>query len=189
MTRLSKKSDPDDKRNYRPISVLSSLSKVYEKILYKQLNSFFETKISPHLCGFCSIGYNTQHALSNLLFNWQNCLDKSGVAGRMLIDLSFEAFECLPHDSTIAKLYAYSLDHDSLRLIRNYLSNQHQKIKLDSVFSSWMQTITGVLQGSILGPLLFKIFLNDLLLNNLRSIVSNFADDNTLYYCGENKVV
>ena len=58
-------------------------------------------------------------------------------------------------------------------------------IKLDSVFSSWMQTVIGVSQGSILGPLRFNIFLNDLLLINLRSIVCNFADDNTLCYCGE----
>ena len=69
VTPLYKKSDPEDKTNYRPISVLPSLSKVYEKILYKQLNSFFETKLSPHLCGFRS-KYSTQHALSNLLFNW-----------------------------------------------------------------------------------------------------------------------
>ena len=117
VTPLYKKSDPEDKTNYRPISVLPSLSKVYEKILYKQLNSFFETKLSPHLCGFRS-KYSTQHALSNLLFNWQNCLDKSGVVGTILMDLS-KAFDCLPHDLIIAKLHAYDLDHDSLRLIRS----------------------------------------------------------------------
>ena len=60
-----KKSGPEDKTNYQPITVLPTLSKVYEKILYKQLNSFFETKLSPHLCGFRS-KYSTQHALSNL---------------------------------------------------------------------------------------------------------------------------
>ena len=101
------------------------------------------------------------------------------------MDLS-KAFDRLPHDLIIAKLHAHGLDHDSLRLIRSYLSNWHQRIKLESVFSSWMQTIIGVPQGSILGPLLFNnIFLNDLLFINLRSIVCKFADDNTLYYCGE----
>ena len=183
MTPLYKKSDPEDKANYRPISVLPSLSKVYEKTLYKQLNSFFDTKLSPHLCRFRS-RYSTQHALSNLLFNWQNCLDKSGVIGTRLMDLS-KAFDCPPHALIIAKLHAHGLDHDSLRLIRSYLSNRYQRIKLDSVFSSWMQTIIGVPQDSILGSLLFNIFLIDLLVINLKSIVCNFANDNTFYYCGK----
>ena len=96
----------------------------------------------------------------------------------------FKAFYCLPYDLIIAKLHAYGLDHDSLRLVRSYLSNRHQRTKLDSVFSSWMQTIIEVPQGSILGRLFFNIFLNDLLLIKLRSIVCNFPDDNGLYYCG-----
>ena len=122
MTLLCKKSNPEGKTNYRPISVLPSLSKVYEKILYKQLNSFFEAKLSTHLWELRS-RYSTQHDLSNLLFNWQICFDKSGVVGTILMDLS-KAFDCLPHDLIIAKLHAYGLDHDSLRLI-SYLSNRH----------------------------------------------------------------
>ena len=110
VTPLYKKSDPEDKTNYRPISVLPSLSKVYEKILYKQLNSFFETKISPHLCGFHQ-KYTTQHALSNLLFNQKNCLDKSEVLGTTSIDLS-KAFDCLTHDLVTLKLHAYGVDYD-----------------------------------------------------------------------------
>ena len=71
---------------------------------------------------------STQHDLSNLLFSWQNCSDKSGVVGTILMDLS-KVFVGLPHDLMIAKLQAYSLDHDSLGLIRSYLSNRHQRIK------------------------------------------------------------
>ena len=98
------------------------------------------------------------------------------------MDLS-KVFDCLPHNVIIAKLQAYGLDHD--RLIKSYPSNWHQRIKLDLVFRSWIKTIIGVPQSSILGPLFINIFLNDLLLINLRSIVCNFADDNILYYCGE----
>ena len=88
-------------KKYPSISVLPSLSKVYEKI-YKQLNLFFETKLSPHLSGLRS-RYITQHALSNLLFNWQYCLDKSGVVAMFLKDL-FKEFDCLPHDLTVCRM-------------------------------------------------------------------------------------
>ena len=96
-----------------------------------------------------------------------------------------KACDYLHHDLIIARLHANGLDHDSLILIRSYLLNRHQRIKFDSVFSSWMETITGVAQGSILGPFLSNIFLNALLLINLRSIICCFADCNTLYYYGE----
>ena len=124
VTPLYKISDPEDKTSYRPLNVWPLLSKVYEKISYKQLNSFFETKLSPHLCGFCS-RYSTEHALSNLLFHRQSCWDKSEVVGKILMHLS-KAFDCLHHDLIIAKLHAYGSDHDSLRCI----SNRHQGTKL-----------------------------------------------------------
>ena len=88
---IFKKDDPFEKANYRPISLLPSLSKVYEKLIYQQLNAFFENKLSPLLCGFRS-----RHALLNLINKWHSCLDNSGVVGTILMDLS-KAFDCLPH--------------------------------------------------------------------------------------------
>ena len=127
--------------------------------------------------------YSTQDALSSL-FDWQNCLDKSDAAFTILMDLS-KAFYCVPHDLIIAKLHAYGVRYGSLRLIRSYLSNRYQRVKLDSVFGSWLQTIIiRAPQGSILVSILLNIFLNDLLLTKLRSIVCNFADENTLDCCG-----
>ena len=82
-----------------------------------------------------------------------------------------KAFDFLPLDLIIAKLHAYGVNHDSLRLIRSYLSNRRQGIKLYSVSSSRLQTIIGIPQGSMLGPSFFNIFVNNLLFTNLRSTV------------------
>ena len=117
-------------------------------------------------------------------FTWQNWLDKSGFVRAIFMYLS-KALDCLPHHLIIAKLHAYGVDCDSLRLIRSYLSKLHERIKLNSVFSLCLQNITGVLQDSILSIFPRNIFLNNLLLTNLRSIVCNFSDNNTLYCCGE----
>ena len=101
---IFKKDDPFEKANYRPISLLPSLSKVYEKLIYQQVSTFFENKLSPLLCGFRS-RYSSQHVLLNLINKWHSCLDNSGVVGAILMDLS-KAFDCLPHELILAKLHA-----------------------------------------------------------------------------------
>ena len=96
VTPVFKKDNKTEKSNYRPISILPVLSKVFERIIYDQINSFMENKLSPHFCGFRR-KYNTQHALFLLLKNWQTCLDRNGYVGTLLMDLS-KAYDCLPHD-------------------------------------------------------------------------------------------
>ena len=88
------KDDPVEKANYRPISLIPSLSKVYEKLIYQHLNKFFANKLSPLLCGVRS-RYSTQHEFFNLINKCYSCLDNSGVVGTILMDLS-KAFDCLP---------------------------------------------------------------------------------------------
>ena len=93
---IHKKDSTTDKSNYRPISLLPTISKVFEKIVFKQLTEFLDQKLSKFLCGFRK-QYSTQHALVNLIQNWQRALDSSDKVGAVLMDLS-KAFDCLPHD-------------------------------------------------------------------------------------------
>ena len=115
------KEDQNDKTNYSPISLLPLISKIFEKLLYQQIEDFAKNILSPKLCGFRK-GHSTQHALPNLLKNWEKCLDKYWIERTVLMDLS-KAYNCLPHDLLLAKLSAYGLDESAIALIANYLSN------------------------------------------------------------------
>ena len=136
------------------------------------------------MCGFRK-GHSTQHALLTLLKNWQKTLDKSGVLGTVLMDLS-KAYDCLPHDLLIAKLSAYGFENFATSLISDYLSKRYQRVKIGSVFSSYFEILRGVPQGSILGPILFNIFINGLIFLIQETEVCNFADDTTIYSCSLN---
>ena len=103
-------------------------------------------------------------------------LDKNGKAGIILTDLS-KAFDCLNHDLLIAKLEAYGFSYDALKFIHSYLDNRKRRVRINSSYSYWIQIILGIPQGSILGPILFKIFMADLFLFCLDTNMLNFPDD------------
>ena len=98
------------------------------------------------------------------------------------MDLS-KAYDCLPHNLITAKLETYGLDTSSLRFLFDYLSCRKQRTKMGSAYSNWSKVLRGIPQGSILGPLLFNILINDIFFFTEKSEICNFTDDNTLYSC------
>ena len=91
--------------------------------------------------------------------------------------------DTINHELLLAKLNAYSFDKNSLEIMRNYLSNRWQRTKINTTFSSWSSLLKGVTQGSVLGPILFNIFLNNLFLVLNNTDVCNFADDTSSHAC------
>ena len=140
MTSLFKKDDNTDKQNYRPISILSSISKVFERLLFQQITSFVSDKISPYLCGFRK-GFST-HVLLRLIEKLNTSLDKKQKVGLFMMDLS-KAFDCISHDLLLAKLYAYGFGKKSVKLISSYLKDRKQRVKINSTYSSWKGIVSG----------------------------------------------
>ena len=114
------KLDPSDKANYRTVSILPLLSKIFKKVMYDQLYDIIEHFLNQLLCGFRK-AHSTQHALFRLFQKWQKELDSGVFIGTVLMDLS-KAYYCWPHDLLIAKLEAYGLHNGSLNLLLDYLS-------------------------------------------------------------------
>ena len=160
VTPVFKKKDPLDKTNYRPVSVLPPVSKIFERLMQKQINEHIKNKLSPYLCGYRK-GFSTQYALLSLIERWKKILDEKGFGGAVLMDLS-KAFDTLNHELLIAKLSAYGFNNESLKLIRSYLTNRWQRTKMNKSFSRWTELLQGGPQRSVLGLLLFNIYLNDL---------------------------
>ena len=168
-----------NKENYRPVSLLSHMSKVFERILYNQLNDFMKDKLSNILTGFRK-GHSAQHSLLIMIEKCKRALDENMKVGAIFMDLS-KTFDTLNHRLLLAELKAYGLQPTALKQMENYLAGHFQRAKVSNSYSSWSEIIAGGPQGSILGPLLLNIFLNDLFLYTEETFLSNYADDNTLY--------
>ena len=179
---IHKKDDKTDKENYRPISILPNLSKVYERLMYNQIYPYFDTLFSKFQCGFRK-GFNAQHCLLAMIEKWRKTLDKGGETGAVLTDLS-KAFDCIDHNLLIAKLDAYGFEKQSIDFLHSHLTKRKQRAKVDSAYSSWKMLLSGVPQGSILRPLLFNLYICDMFFETSKNIdFGGYADDNTPYTC------
>ena len=122
-----------------------------------------------------------------MIEKWKKCLDRNGACRALLPDLS-KAFDCLPLSLLIAKLHAYGFDKTSIEYLKDYLNHLKQKIKINMTFSNWTNILHGVLQGSILGPLIFNVFLCDLFLFKPNIDLICYADDNTPLAMGSSQL-
>ena len=108
-------------------------------------------EFSSLICSF-SKNYNTQHALIRLIERFKHCRDNSGVIAAVLMDFS-KAYACIHHDLLIAKLHAYGIGRQALKLLYSYLTNRNQRVRNNNSFSDWFEIIVGIPQGSVLRPL------------------------------------
>lgn len=179
---IPKTSNPTSYNELRPISLLTILSKILEKIVYDQINDYLSnTKLLPkHQSGFRK-GHSTASALMNMSDNIITALDKKQATALVLLDFS-KAFDTINHDLLIAKCKYFGFDQTFLLFLSHYLKGRTQRVVLNNVSSSTGLITSGVPQGSILGPILFLLYTSDLCTKVRYAQVQFFADDTQLYY-------
>ena len=177
---LFKNGDKLFMQNYRPISLLPVISKIFEKVVFHQLYEYFETNnlFNPNQYGFRK-NYSTELALLHFTDKIINELDKSNTPLALFLDLS-KAFDTLNFKILLDKLTYYGISTKCLTWFNSYLANRKQYVQMENIKSDKMTILTGVPQGSVLGPLLFIIYTNDIINCSTHFHPVIYADDTTL---------
>ena len=187
VTPLYKKNNPSEVGNYRPVSILNTLSKVFEKIIFKYMYNFFidENIISPFQSGFLP-GFSTISQLIEIHYKLAFALENKKETRMVFLDIS-KAFDRVWHHGLIYKLKGCGIEGNLLEWIENYLFERKQCVKIKGVSSDLNMIKAGVPQGSVLGPLLFLIFINDLTKQIDKCNIRLFADDTCLFSSSTNR--
>ena len=177
---IHKKNDPSDISNYRPISLLSTVGKVLEKIVHKHLYNFFQEHhiITSLQSGFVH-GDSTVNQEVDIYNTFCKALDEGKEVRAIFCDIS-KAFDRVWHNGLLFKLQTAGITGNLLSWFTDYLNDRQQRAVLPGGSSSWTPINAGVPQGSILGPLLFLLYINDIV-ENINSSIRLFADDTSLY--------
>jgi hypothetical protein len=149
-----------DKGNYRPVSVLPTALKLFERAIHLPVNEHFNHIFNPFLAAFRA-GFSCQSTLIRIVEDWKSALDNNKYVGAILMDLS-KAFDCLPHDLLLLKLKQYGVSDSALNLLVSYISDIKQCVKVGQYTSTFQNIFKCVPQGFILGHVLFNVFLNDI---------------------------
>ena len=187
VTPLHKNGPKDDTNNYRPISVLPVLSKLLEKHVHDSLMFYLS---SNNLLHSTQSGFRPNHSCETALLQMTNkCLgaiNNNEMVGMVMIDFR-KAFDLVDHTLLLKKLKYYKISEETISWFSSYLLKRKQKVFVNNTLSDSEDIICGVPQGSILGPLLFLIFINDLPLNIDNVLTDLYADDTTLYCTGKSQ--
>ena len=181
---LHKKESTLKPKNYRPVAILSPLSKVLEKVLYEHVYDYFSRNklFHPSLHGYRK-DRSTMTALLSMYDKWVKAARDGQVSGVVLVDLS-AAFDLVSPDLLIQKMKIYGFEEDITTWIFSYLTDRYQTVWIDHVYSDFLENSIGVPQGSNLGPLFFLIFFNDLP-TFISEDIDCYADDSTLGATGK----